>query len=52
MMRFYVWLALLLPSLGMAASFDVDDYFPQPNRIIKGITVNVPVSRYYPANTY
>jgi hypothetical protein len=35
----------------MAASlFDVDDDFPQSSRKSKGLTVNVPVSRYYPAN--
>jgi len=30
----------------------VDDDFPEPNRKSKGLTINnVPVSRYYPANT-
>jgi hypothetical protein len=49
----FLWLTLLLPSMGMATSlFEVDDDFPQPNRgQRKGITVNVPVSRYYPTNT-
>jgi hypothetical protein len=54
MIRFYVflWLALLLPSMGMAANlFDVDDDFPQSTRKTKGLTVNVPVSRYYPTDT-
>jgi hypothetical protein len=54
MIRFYVflWLALLLPSMGMATSlFDVDDDFPQSDRKRKGMTVNVPVSRYYPTDT-
>ncbi len=37
----------------MAASlFDVDDDFPQSRRGTKGRTVNVPVSRYYPANIH
>ena len=47
-----LWLILLLPSMGMAASlFDVDDDFPQSSRKTKGLTVNVPVSRYYPTDT-
>jgi hypothetical protein len=52
MVRFCIlWLTLLLPSMGMTASlFDVDDDFPQSSKF-KGLTVNVPVSRYYPANT-
>ncbi len=52
MRRFYLlWLTLLLPSISMAASlFHVDDDFPQSSRMPKGQTVNVPVSRYYPAN--
>jgi hypothetical protein len=55
MMRFdiFLWLTLLLPNMGMAASlFDVDDDFPQSSRGTKGHTVNVPVSRYYPTDTH
>ena len=51
-MKHFLWLTILLPSITLAASlFDVDDNFPESTRKSKGLTVNVPVSKYYPTNT-
>lgn len=49
----FLWLALLLlPGMGMATSlFEIDDDFPQSTKKYKGLTVEVPVSRYYPTDT-
>ena len=42
----------LLPTITLATSlFDVDDNFPESTRKSKGLTVDVPVSIYYPTNT-
>ncbi|MCK5720876.1 MAG: hypothetical protein KAH84_13145, partial [Thiomargarita sp.] len=52
MLRYiFLYFILFLPNVGIAIDlFAVDNKFLHSDRFTKGITVNVPVSRYYPAN--
>ena len=51
-MKYFLLLTILLPTITLATSiFNVDDNFPESTRKSKGLTVDVPVSKYYPANT-
>jgi len=44
-------LSFLLPTSSIATTlFEVDDEYP-PSKMRKGMTINVPVSKYYPTNT-